>query len=252
MFTRENLTAFCSGLKRGLESYKYAYLGYKQFFASVYQDTTQGKLSVKQAAQALGLILYLIWSVNSVSAQVYDIYQYGYLQSVKNAFFRNRYEVAIGTVIYLGLLAYLCIYEPFRAKQAHKKVTEARKQASRSELEKEFEYVMENARKRRSFDFVYYSVLRDPITLVLRSYTIFTLLEEFAEKLDFNELLIENLCIQYSTRSKCYIVSDKLTGCPKLLERATAHASYLDAKLTAIREITNLPTDITDYIIAAY
>jgi len=227
MFTRENRTLICSGLKLSLEIYKQIFFGYKQVFVGVYQDTTQGKLSIKQAAQALGLAVYLIWTINSISAQLYDIFQYGYIQAVKNAFFRNRYEIAIGAVIYLGLLYYLFVYEPFRAKQT-----------LRSKLEKEFECVIENARKTGSFNV-------EPVIL-------FTLLEEFAEKLDFNELLIENLCIQYSTRSKCYIVSDRLTGCPKLLERATAHASYLDAKLAAIRKVTNLPTDITDYIIGTY
>ena len=190
--------------------------------------------------------MYILWSVYSSSVQLCDIYQHGYIQSVKNGFYRNRYELAIAIPIYLGLLAYVYVFQPMKDKK------EIQQRTNRM-FETEFNDLINNARIFNKFELGYRKVLRNPVTHQYETYNFLRLLDSFAEKVDFNEHLIQSVFISYEKNRKEYVVSPILTEeYPQLLSRAQKHTLYLQTKLAMLKETIELPSDLVDYIIATY
>lgn len=242
----ENLSSFRSGFITGLQMCKLGFSVYADFLTRMYTRIRERTITGKEIGQTIALLVYILWSIYSSSVQLCDIYQHGYIQSVKNGFYRNRYELAIAIPIYLGLLAYIFVFQPMKDKK------EIQQRTNRM-FETEFNELMNNARIFNKFELGYRKVLRNPVTHQYENYNFLRLLESFAEKVDFNEHLIQSVFISYEKNRKEYVVSPILTEeYPQLLSRAQKHTLYLQTKLAMIKETIELPSDLVDYIIATY
>ena len=249
----ENLSSFRSGFITGLQMCKLGFSVYADFLTRMYTRIRERTITGKEIGQTIALLVYILWSIYSSSVQICDIYQHGYIQSIKNGFYRNRYKLAIAIPIYLGLLAYIYVYQPIQDKKERQKMMIVTTNAAKAVFETEFNDLINNARIFNKFELGYRKVLRNPVTHQYETYNFLRLLDSFAEKVDFNEHLIQSVFISYEKNRKEYVVSPILTEeYPQLLSRAQKHTLYLQTKLAMLKETIELPSDLVDYIIATY
>lgn len=241
------LNVIINVLTDAVQFYKLGINEYIGFFSIIYTRIKNRTVTLKDIFKTFVLIVYLVWTIYTSSIQMVDMYKNGYIQSVKNGFYRNRYELSFIVCICVGFITYFYIYEPIKYKQQRIKI-------AYSILEKEFSTIMTEARKNNYIDIGPITVFLNPSTGRYQRYTVFNILDTFADKLDFDENVVRNMFIRYSTKNKKYesSVGTLLENYPKLCSLTEKHITYLNNKLNCIKETTPLPDDVVDYIIAKY